>query len=569
VVLAAAVLGAWAGAARADETAAGHLRFVPVPDAATQFSDPVNVTGPPADASRLFVAERAGRIMLVKDGGAPTTFLDIRPAVNSTPSSPGNPSENGFSSVAFDPDYGTNGRFFVFYTSNAVADCNATNTNLCDDKLVEFHRSDSDHDVADPVAVRTLLTIPHRDSAIHHAGQLQFGPDGLLYVSTGDGGKPADGNQRAQDAGSLSGKILRLNVDDASPTPVIWALGLRNPYRFSFDAVKGDLVLGDVGETNAEEIDWRPQGTAPGSNFGWSNCEGDLAFLAGVGGSSDPCPPNPVSNYVPPSLTYPHPTGSDCGAAVVGGYVVRDPMVPDLLGRYLYADFCHGWIRSVTLPAAADDRDTCLALTVPTSIGQDAAGRIYVTSLVGSVYRLEQASDSAGPSCSPPPPPPPDATGAGLIPPAALATPPPPAETGRRPPAPVISRVSLTRRRFAVGSRATAIRARAPRGTVFVFRLSEPATVSIDIARLLSGRRGAGGRCLAPSRRRHGRRCTRLQARGRLSRAAAAGSDRTAFSGRLGSRPLAPGRYRATLRARNATGSASAPRATDFEILPG
>lgn len=570
LVVTAVVLGGWAGAAHAaDVTSSGNLHLVRVPDTSTTFPGALNVAAPPGDPSRLFVVERTGKIELIKDGGPPTTFLDISSAVDSWQGAlPETPSENGLSSAAFAPDYATSGRFFVFYTANASGDCDPTNVHFCDDRLVEFHRSDADPDLADPAPVRTLLVVPHRDTAVHHAGQLRFGYDRLLYLSTGDGGKPGDGNHTAQDPASLSGKVLRFNVEDPNPQPQVWALGLRNPYRYSFDAATGNLWLADVGENTAEEVDSLPFGAGPGANFGWSVCEGDFLFVPGPpGATTDPCPPNPVTNYVAPVLTYPHddpPTF--CNGAVVGGFVSRDPTVPEERGRYVFGDFCHGFIHSMALPPNDSAAPTGLDVDSLSAFGQDASCRIYVTSLAGNLYRLESTSGSGTASCPPAPQLPwaPGAGGAGPAPSGGV--------TGltARPPAPSLTRVSMTRRRFAVAARATAIRASVPRGSVFVYRLSRTAALSIAIDELLPGRRSASGRCVAPRRRlRRARRCTRRHRRGALSRSAAAGLDRTAFSGRIGSRALAPGRYRATLRARDTTGALSVPRATDFQILAG
>jgi len=383
---AAVLLTAGAAPARADVTASGALRLARIPDDSTSFQSPLDVAAAPGDTGRVFVVERAGRIWLVEGSDPPRLFLDLHTVVNSWSGVTTTPSENGLASIAFAPDYATSGRFFVFYTSSAPGDCDPTNSNVCDDRLVEFRRSGADPDAADPTAVRTVLVVPHRDSAVHHSGQLQFGYDGLLYVSTGDGGNPGDGNHRAQDPSSLSGKLLRLDVHAGNPTPQQWALGVRNPYRYAFDAGTGDLFLGEVGENTAEEIDHLAFGAAPGANFGWSACEGDLLFVPGPAGSThDPCPSNPVPGYVPPLLTYPHSSATFCSGAVVGGYVVRDPTVPELLGRYLYGDYCQGWIRSVDPSAAGGAQDTGLSVALLSAFGQDANCRLYVTSLAGPV----------------------------------------------------------------------------------------------------------------------------------------------------------------------------------------
>jgi glucose/sorbosone dehydrogenase len=323
------------------------------------FAEPVHVASPPNDA-RVFVVEKAGRIRIVGRG----TFLDISGLVN------GGDEERGLLSMAFAPDYATSGRFYVFYTA---ADPNGQI------RVVEYRRS-ANPDRADANSARPIFAAQH-DPEFHNGGQLQFGPDGMLYVSIGDGQDGAN----AQDLTVPYGKILRLDpatggAAAGNPHGRIWAYGLRNPWRFSFDRQTGDLVIGDVGETQWEEIDWAP---APlrgrNLNFGWPGCEGPDA--------GHTCGEDPVvaMDHSPP----------DTFCAIVGGYVVRDPGLPTLNGRYIYGDNCNSSLWVATARTGAANHAT--ALTVPrlTSFGQDACGHIYAASQGGPVYRIQDGAMSA------------------------------------------------------------------------------------------------------------------------------------------------------------------------------
>jgi glucose/arabinose dehydrogenase len=235
---------------------------------------------------------------------------------------------------------------------------------------------------ADPAGARELLRIEDFASN-HNGGQLQFGADGLLYVGTGDGGGAGDPERTAQDPGSPLGQILRLDAGAATPEPEVAALGLRNPWRFSFDRSTGDLWIGDVGQDSLEEVDAAPAGSvAPGGlNFGWSAFEGSERYN--------------VDQQAPgarePVLEYPLEDGN---CAVTGGYVVRDRSLPGLLGRYVYGDYCAGELRSFAARAtlrsglAADDRPVGVRVPALSSFGEDAAGHVYAVSLDGPVYRL-------------------------------------------------------------------------------------------------------------------------------------------------------------------------------------
>jgi glucose/arabinose dehydrogenase len=339
------------------------------------FREPVYVTGAPGDASRLFVAQRGGQIMLVQGGRIQARpFLDIGSLVNAAGQ------EQGLLGLAFAPDYARSGRFFVDYTlpSNDI-------------RVVQYDRSTSNPDLADPASARTLLTIDHHKYANHNGGQLAFGPEGDLYIGVGDGGSEDDPEDNGQNTDTLLGKILRISpsanggytIPDSNPFAgqtsrlgEIWAYGLRNPWRFSFDRTTGDLVIGDVGQDLQEEIDFVPAHTGAGANYGWSVWEGDRRNKPGT-----------APHAVFPVLIARHSEGY---CAIIGGFVVRDRTLPSLYGRYLFGDNCRSPIESVKLSRgrAIGLRATGLSVPSTSSFGEDARGHIYVCSLRGPVYRL-------------------------------------------------------------------------------------------------------------------------------------------------------------------------------------
>ena len=351
------------------------------------FDSPVYVTAASGDKHRLYVVERAGRVRLVRDGTlASAPFLDISADVDLS-------GAGGLLSLAFPPDYATSGLFYAYYTD-------ATGI-----RLAEFRRS-ANPDVADPTSRRILLTQPHSLAKDHYAGQLQFDSDGRLYVAVGDGG---DGGGHAQDLGSLWGKILRIQpVAPGAPYAVpadnpfatvaaaraeIWSYGLRNPWRFSLDRQTGDLVIGDVGQERADEVDFAPRATGPGRgmNFGWNCFEGLQPYAA----APESCSTSPPQNHTPPLFERLLPAlaiGGWCRHSITGGYVVRDKNLPSLHARYLYGDFCSGELRSV--PLTSPTTDAAIGLELPdmtlVSFGEDALGRVYLVSISGPVYRLEE-----------------------------------------------------------------------------------------------------------------------------------------------------------------------------------
>jgi glucose/sorbosone dehydrogenase len=339
------------------------------------FDQPIYITSDPQNPDRLFVAQRAGVIKILR-GGSASTFADLSSLVQCCES------ERGLLSVAFPPDFPQTGLFYVDYTGRDGPG------NL---HVAELH---ADGDSASLSSWRNVLTIPHTQAANHNGGQLQFGPDGYLYLSTGDGGStPANG----QSTTSLLGKILRIDPRQSGSQPYsvpssnpfagtagadeIWAYGLRNPWRFSFDRQRGDMLIADVGEGNYEEVDYAAMpGLGRGANYGWAVCEGLHAYPSGV----TPCG---LAGRTDPIIEYSH-AGGAC--AITGGYVVRDPTLLGLVGRFLYSDYCQGQIRSLApaLPAAIGDRDEGITVASPVSFGEDSCGRVYVAEQAANVYRF-------------------------------------------------------------------------------------------------------------------------------------------------------------------------------------
>jgi glucose/arabinose dehydrogenase len=322
------------------------------------------VTAPDGD-SRLFIVERRGRVKLYKDGALlPTPFLDISARVNSV-------DERGMLSMTFDPQYATNGYVYVYYVA------------LNGDMVVERISSTAGNDVAGPSA-GIVIQFAH-GGANHHGGLITFGPDGMLYVAPGDGGCCGDPQNNAQNLTTLLGKILRIDVhtlpytipadnpyvDRTGVRKEIWAYGLRNPWRYSFDAEGGKLYIGDVGQDAHEEVDVVSASDA-GLNFGWRLMEGTACY-----NPSTNC--NPGGSITYPVLEYPH---SD-GCSVIGGYVYRGSAIPELTGHYFYSDYCRGWVRSFrSVGTLTTDRQAWASLTVanPLSFGHDGAGEQYIVS---------------------------------------------------------------------------------------------------------------------------------------------------------------------------------------------
>jgi glucose/arabinose dehydrogenase len=378
----AAALAAGAGLAASVAMAWPHTedasRSVVLRRVASGLGDALYVTSPPGDP-RLFVVQQSGRILILDHGRAlPRPFLDVRRLVSAG-------GERGLLGLAFHPDYANNGRFFVDYTNRTG-----------DTRVVEY-RVSSNPNRANPRSARVLLAIP-QPYPNHNGGDVVFGPDGMLYVGMGDGGSGGDPHGNGQSLGTLLGKLLRIDVDHregdlpyaipadnpfrdtAGARPEIYALGLRNPWRFSFDRTRGDLWIGDVGQNQWEEIDFVPRGTGAGANFGWSGLEGRHRYSSRTveGG-----------HYVAPVAEYSHAVGN----SVTGGYVYRGTAVPALRGRYVYADYASGrvWtMRAGPKPGRPTEITNSLGaeLSAVTSFGQGSGGEVYVIANGGVLYRF-------------------------------------------------------------------------------------------------------------------------------------------------------------------------------------
>ena len=339
------------------------------------FASPVFVASPPADSVRLFVIEKAGRVLVLKnDVALATAFLDIRAAVDGT-------GERGLLSLAFHPQYASNGRFYVYFTNKSG-----------DIRIVRYTVS-TDADVADGASGDTVIAIPHPTYSNHNGGQLQFGPDGKLYAATGDGGGGGDPNDNAENIAVLLGKLLRFDVDVASGHAIpsdnpfgsaVWAYGLRNPWRFSFDRQTGDLYIGDVGQGKWEEVNVQTAsgGLGKGANYGWDVMEGMHCY--------EPMTGCDQSGKILPVLEYDHASNA---CTVIGGYVYRSARVPALAGQYLYADYCAGFVKGFRFVGGmvTDQRDWTTELSPGQfiqSFGEDARGDVYVMTQAGGLYRI-------------------------------------------------------------------------------------------------------------------------------------------------------------------------------------
>jgi glucose/arabinose dehydrogenase len=326
------------------------------------FTQPVYLTAAPGDPSRLFVVEKTGKIVIVQNGARlATPFLDISSKVSTG-------GEQGLLSMAFDPSYASNGLFYVDYTNVSG-----------DTRVVRYAVSKGDPNVANAGSARTVLSV-HQPYSNHNGGQLKFGPDGRLYVGLGDGGSEGDPNHYGQNRSTLLSKILRLNVN-VSPVKVQkYAMGLRNPWRFSFDAKTGALWIGDVGQDKWEEVDYLKPGARAGANFGWSAYEGTHVYNSAIAATVK------KSSLTWPVTQYSHSVGN----AVTGGYVYRGTAIPALRGFYVFADYASGRVWAMKGPggarrvlSGADGRVSQIS-----SFGQDAGGELYIVSLAGSVYKI-------------------------------------------------------------------------------------------------------------------------------------------------------------------------------------
>jgi glucose/arabinose dehydrogenase len=327
---------------------------------ASGLSAPVYTAAPSGD-TRLFVVELAGRILIIRNGQVlPTPFLDLRNNVLTG-------DERGMLSMAFHPAYQSSGFFYVYYTDRGG-----------DIQLQRFTVS-SDPDVANPASGTPLLSLEHSANSNHNGGLVQFGPDGLLYIGVGDGGGAGDPAGNAQNRGSLLGKILRMNVNGGEPSPTaeVWAYGLRNPWRFSFDVPGNLLYIADVGQFKYEEVNVA-RADQEGVNYGWSVMEGRHCFAS----------PNCTPIGVAPVIEYDH----SGGCSVTGGPVYRGKAMPGLTGHYFYSDYCGGWLKSFRSLGgeAVDERTWDVKDIGPVpSFGEDAAGEMYMLAADGTVYRID------------------------------------------------------------------------------------------------------------------------------------------------------------------------------------
>ena len=342
----------------------------------TGLERPVAVRAAGDGSGRLFIVEQPGRIQIIDgDGLRSIPFLDIANRVRNAAN------EQGLLGLAFHPEYASNGRFFVNYTD------------LSGDTVVaEYTRSESDTNLSDPSSEAIIMTIQQPFSN-HNGGDLAFGPDGYLWIATGDGGSGGDPLGNGQNPETLLGKLLRVDVDNGSTYTIppdnpfvddwqareeIWALGLRNPWRFSFDRSTGDLYIGDVGQGAWEEIDFEARTGPGGRNYGWNTMEGSHCF-----GSSN-CS---TEGLTLPAAEYSH----ALGCSVTGGYVYRGTLFPALRGIYLYGDFCSGTVWGLA-PAGPGDWTAAVVGQTGASIsgfGEDESGELYLTDLrTGSVYLI-------------------------------------------------------------------------------------------------------------------------------------------------------------------------------------
>ncbi len=357
---------------------------------ATIDGEAIFVTGAPGDP-RVFVVDRLGKIWIYdRDGTNPRVFLDATPLVDS------GFDERGLLGLAFPPDFATTHRFYIDYTRkdpNKMLDGYVV--------IAEYQISAADPDVADPATRREVLLVDHYRFPNHNGGTLAFGPDGYLYISIGDGGGSGGVNYSpfAQDPTSPLGKILRIDprasgsapytvpadnpfVATAADRPEIWHLGLRNPYRMSFDDATGALFIADVGGSHFEEVDIQPAGKG-GLNWGWDFAEGnDLSLCTAAAGCD-------ASAFTAPAVVHTH---KDGWCAIIGGAVYRGTCFPDLAGRYFYTDYCRTDLWWFAAPTGAGTVTPAIATTgltaSPTSVHADGLGELYVTSQNGDVRRI-------------------------------------------------------------------------------------------------------------------------------------------------------------------------------------
>jgi glucose/arabinose dehydrogenase len=344
----------------------------------TGMNYPVDLVSPPADTARLFIVEKGGTIRILKSGvllGTP--FLDVSSLVSTG-------GEQGLLSMAFAPDFATSRRFYISYTNVAG-----------DSRIVRYHVASASDDVAVPTPDDVVLAVDQPDDN-HNGGLIAFGPDRMLWIGLGDGGGGNDTYGNGQSTDDLLGSMLRIDVSGASGYTIppgnpytaaadrheLWNIGLRNPWRWSFDRLTGDLYIGDVGQDTREEVDVAPAalGRAPGANYGWPITEGTICRPPTSGCDR--------SGLTAPVLDYSHADG----CTIVGGYVYRGAAIAALRGVYFYADYCAHTVHSFRLAGGTPTQLTDWPSLDPgaeiTSFGEDARGEIYILTDVGGVYRI-------------------------------------------------------------------------------------------------------------------------------------------------------------------------------------
>ncbi len=339
---------------------------------------PVDISVPGDGSGRLFFVLQNGKIVIYNGTSVLSTpFLNVTSSVSCC-------GERGLLSLAFHPNYKTNGFFYIYYT--------ATNGDVV---VARYTVSTNSPNLANANSKLVLLTVAHSQFSNHNGGKLAFGPDGFLYISIGDGGSGGDPNNNAQNLGRLLGKILRINVNSGTRYSIpsgnpfvgtagakkeIWALGVRNPWRYSFDRQNGDLYIADVGQNSFEEINFQRRSSLGGENYGWRRMEGKHCYNPTTGCNT--------GTLKMPVLEYDH----NAGCSITGGYVYRGTKIPAIAGMYLYSDYCNGSIRGAKRVNGV--WTTTLLLSTPHNIstfGQNEAGELYIAdhdSTAGAVYRI-------------------------------------------------------------------------------------------------------------------------------------------------------------------------------------
>ncbi|MCC6313713.1 MAG: PQQ-dependent sugar dehydrogenase [Thermomicrobiales bacterium] len=391
-------IAVWTFASAAIAGAASAASFDPATfdlnlrDVASGFARPVFLADPGDGSGRLFVVEQGGTIHILRgltgNGGAvtvdPEPFLDLRGQIATADN------EQGLLGLAFSPNFANDGELYVGYTALPGSEGGAGNNTVA-----RFHIAAGNPNQVDPASEEILISVVD-PFGNHNGGNVMFGPDGYLYAGLGDGGAGGDPFGNGQNPHALLGSLLRLDVtnhsddvpytippdnpfaDGVNGAPEVWAYGLRNPWRFSFDRASGDVYIGDVGQNRIEEIDMLPDGSKGGANFGWNVMEGTSCYAV------EGCDP---SLFVPPVAEYTH----EFGCSVTGGYVYRGDSIPALDGVYLFGDYCTGLIWGL-----GRDADGAWRMSEPietglniSSFAEDANGTLYAIDLGGGIYRIE------------------------------------------------------------------------------------------------------------------------------------------------------------------------------------